>query len=349
MINKGGKMDVIDILEKLVSFNTVRDYENKQILDYIEETLKSIGFQTECKKRYLIMSYGKNPKLAFIGHTDTVEYINSWETDPFKLTKKDDKLYGLGCCDMKSGIAAFIKALMEIDLKKLHNGIKVYFTFSEEQNFEGIKEVISSGETLPEYILVGEPTGNIIVTGCKGLLAYELNFKGIKVHSSNPEKGKSANSSCINFLVELEKFYNDNIKPDKNPKYEISYTTMNIGVINGGSAINSVSANCKATLDFRIAKDEHIGILKNKIDELSKKYDCELCILQEIKSWYNKIPFANSDYTANYFTEASFINGKRMILGAGPVTAHEVNEHITIDSLKKLTEQYKEIIKEVCE
>ena len=341
-------MDIIKVLEDLVSFNTINNKENKEIVDYIEKILNSIGFITECKKRYLVMSYGKNPKLAFIGHTDTVEYIDMWDTNPFKLTKKDDKLYGLGSCDMKSNIAGFIKALSEIDLKKLSSGIKLFFTFSEETDFEGINEVITDGHSFPEYILVGEPTDNIIVTGCKGLVECKLNFRGIKAHSSTPFKGKSANSSCINFLVELEKFYNENIKKDENKVYEVPYTTMNIGIINGGSAINSVSAYCEATVDFRIAKDEHIEIIENKINELAEKYDCKATFLQKVKTWFNKIDFIENNDTANYITEASMVKGKRMILGTGPVTAHEVNEYITEESLEKIVKQYKEIIEKIC-
>lgn len=341
-------MEVVNILRELVSFNTIKDKENDKIINYIESEMKKLNFKTERKEKYLIMSYGENPKFGFVGHTDTVEHIDGWKTNPFELTQKGEELYGLGSCDMKSGIAAFIKAVSEIDLSKLKHGIKAYFTYSEEQNFEGIREVLDTNEKFPEYILVGEPTNNVTVTGCKGLLAYNLSFKGIKVHSSNPAKGKSANLACIKFLYELDEFYNKNIKPDINEKFEIPYTTMNVGVINGGSAINSVSAYCKATLDFRIAKDEHIKILKDKVEELALKYDCEADIIQQIDAWYNDIDFINTHDTANYFTEASMLKGNRMILGAGPVTAHEVDEHITIQSLNKLVEQYKDIINEIC-
>ena len=81
--DSGKNMDVINILEKLVSFNTIQDKENKKIINYIEEIMKSIWFKTECNKKYLIMSYGSNPSLVFIGHTDTVEYIDKWNTNPW--------------------------------------------------------------------------------------------------------------------------------------------------------------------------------------------------------------------------------------------------------------------------
>ncbi len=116
---------------------------------------------------------------------------------------------------------------------------------------------------MPEYTIIGEPTDNIPVTGCKGLLEIKINTKGIKVHSSNPDKGKSANSNMIKLLYELEEFY-------------------------------------------------------------------------------KKI------HTAGYMTEASFFEGNRIILGVGPMTAHEVNEHVSIENLEKTVEHYKDIINKVC-
>lgn len=340
-------MEVQEILKKLVSYNTIKDKENKEIVDYLENQLKEIGFSTLKKGKNLVMQYGKKPKLGFIGHTDTVEYIEGWKTNPFVLTKKGSKIYGLGSCDMKSGIAAFIQTLKEIDLKNLNYGIKVFFTYSEEKNFDGVRELLQQKETFPEYLIIGEPTNNEIVTGCKGLLVYKFIFNGIKVHSSNPDKGKSANSNCVNFLVELEEFYKRKIKPEKNEKYLIDYTTMNIGLINGGSAPNSVSAKCEATVDFRIARNKHIEKIKSKVEELKSKYDMKVEIIQEINEWYNDIEFINEKNTANFCTEASFVKGKRMIIGTGPITAHEIDEHIEIESLEKLVKQYKEIIEKI--
>ena len=84
------------ILKDLVSFNTIKDLENKEIINYIEKYLKNLGFKTEHKGKYLIMSIGNNYKIGFLGHTDTVEYIDGWNTNPFELTKMDNRLYGLG-------------------------------------------------------------------------------------------------------------------------------------------------------------------------------------------------------------------------------------------------------------
>ena len=341
-------MSEIDLLKALVKYNTVEDKENQKILAYIEEYLKLLGFTIQKKEKYLIMSIGKKPILGFIGHSDTVNYIDGWTTDPFVVTVRDDNVYGLGVCDMKSGIAAFLQALAEIDLNTLKRGIKVYITYDEEIAFSGIKEILKNHEEFPEYIIVGEPTDNQIITGCKGLLAVRIKTKGKKLHSSTPDKGESANLKMIKLLNELQNFYEEGIKVEQNDNYEVNYTTMNIGLINGGNSINSVSDKCESFIDFRIAKEEHIEKIKQKIDELSAKYKADISYEIEIQPFFNKIDFIENEKTANFMTEASWVKGKRMILGAGPVTAHEINEHITKKSLRLLVEQYKELIEKIC-
>lgn len=309
-------MKVEKILEDLVSFDTIKDKQNKEIINYIENYLMNLGFKTEKKEKYLIMSIGKKQKTGFLGHTDTVEYIDGWNQNPFELTIKKNKLYGLGVCDMKGGIACFLKAVSEIDFTKKEYGVKCYFTYDEEIGFKGVKEVVDLKEKMPEYMIIGEPTNNVIMLGSKGLLAIKIKTKGIKVHSSTPNKGISANSNMIKLLYELEKFYYNNIKDEIVEKYDVPFTTMNIGLINGGSAINSVAAECNSYVDFRIAKNEHINIIKNELKKLCKKYDAQYKIDVELKAFYNDVDFVKEKKTAGFMTEASFLNTniKKVIL-----------------------------------
>lgn len=252
---------------------------------------------------------------------------------------------------MKGGIASFLAAISEIGLNDLEKGIKVYITYDEEIGFNGIIDVIKyEKEKIKDsnVFIIGEPTYNVPMIGCKGLLGIEIKTSGVKVHSSTPDKGKSAISSIIKLLNELENFYEEKIKKERNNIYEIPYTTMNIGLINGGSAKNSVASNGYSYIDFRIIDNKHIESIKNKIKELCIKYDATYNIDIGIKSFYNEIDFIKGGKTAGFMTEASFIEGKRIILGPGPVTAHEVNEYIEIESLSKAKKSYKEIIKKVC-
>lgn len=338
----------IKILKDLVKFNTINDKENIDIINYIENFLLNLNFKTIKKDKYLIMTLGDNCELGFLGHSDTVDLTNGWENNPFELMQKNNELYGLGVCDMKGGIAAFLTALTEINLSRLKKGIKVYITYDEEISFEGITEICKIEKHFPNYNIIGEPTDNLMMVGCKGLLAVELFTKGIKVHSSMPEKGKSANNDMINLLYELRTFYESEIRNYENKAYEVPYTTMNIGLINGGCGKNSVSPECSSYIDFRISKEEHISLLKDRINELCKKYSAYCRIDVEINPFFENVEFVKKIHTASFMTEASFITGKRIILGPGPVTAHEVNEHISIESFQKTIDQYKMIIEKIC-
>jgi len=339
-------MSVKDILKDLVKFDTVKDKENEKIINYIEQILKNKEFKTEYKSNCLIMSIKSKSNLGFLGHTDTVGAGNDWDTNPFELQEKDGILYGLGVCDMKGGIAAILQAVLETDWENLRYGIKLYFTYDEEINFLGIKELIQKKESFPNNIIIGEPTNNIIMNGSKGLLELKLVFNGISAHSSMPDKGENAIEKCMDFLNELKVFYNQ-LKGDKSNIFEIEYTTMNIGKINGGKSVNIVPSNCEVLVDFRIVKNDHISLILNKINELTQKYKGTYEIINNIK------PFINQNekiYPTNFITEASFIECKnKYILGAGPINPHKANEYITIKSLERLIKQYKEAINKFCQ
>lgn len=247
---------------------------------------------------------------------------------------------------MKSGIAAIISAVSDIDFQNLKKGIKIYLTYDEEIGFSGIKDVLKYEKDFPSTIIVGEPTNNEIVAGSKGLMEYEISFKGVKTHSSTPEKGKNAIMSAVSFINELNEFYEVDIKSHKNLKFDIPYTTMNIGKIEGGSGINSVPDFCKILVDFRTIDKEAETKISDKIEDLRKKYNAEVKEINKISAFLNE--FDGFTKTSNFITEASFLKNKRIILGAGPITAHEVDEYITSDSLHRLVKQYKEIIEEGC-
>ena len=333
------------ILKDLVSYNTIRDKENKKIIDYIEKYLKKYNFTTQKEKKCLIAYNSDKPNIGFIGHTDTVDY-ESWDGNPFELQEVDNKLIGLGACDMKGGIAAILYTISQIDLEQ--NKIALYFTNDEEITRTGIQYI--SNFIIPNNIIIGEPTNNIPVYGTKGLLELRIEFYGLKCHSSKPEEGINAIYECLNFITELKDYYEKELKNDKINDFEIPYTTMNIGTIKGGETVNSVPGKCTISIDFRIAKSNHITKIKKDLTKLLKKYNHKLIIIDSIKPNINKndITFlekiSTKKQTKCYLTEGSYINKNFIILGPGPDTSHQKNEYITIESLEKTTKLYKTII-----
>jgi len=339
-------MEIKEILKKLVSFNTIKDKDNKELMDFIEEYLKKYKFKIERIEKCLVASNGDNPNIAFIGHTDTVDY-ESWDGDPFTVREEENKLIGLGTCDMKGGIAAILSAISTMNLEKQR--IALYFTNDEETSFAGIKKIC---ELIKEpNILIGEPTDNIPVYGTKGLLGLNINFYGKKVHSSIPEKGVNAIYECMDFIDKLRLFYKEDLMKDVDNDFKVPYTSMNIGMITGGETENSVPGKCSITVDFRINKDSDIDKIIVFVKELLKNYKAELIIKNKVRPKLNNsdISFienlSTTKETANYFTEASFIESSNIIiLGPGPVTAHEKNEYITFESLMECENLYTNII-----
>lgn len=339
-------MEAKEILKKLVSFNTIRDNQNKEIMDFIENYLKGFGFETKRIKKCLIAYNDVSPNIGFIGHTDTVDY-ESWDGDPFELKEDGDKLTGLGACDMKGGLAAILSVVSDIDLTQ--NKVALYFTNDEEIDFGGIKDI--RNEIIPNNLIIGEPTNNIPIYGMKGLLELEIEFYGVKCHSSTPDKGVNAIYECISFIEEIKSYYATNIKTNINDTFgDIPYTTMNIGMINGGETINSVPGLCKITMDFRIANSEDINLLENRINELLKKYNSKLIVKQRIQPKINDsdISFleelSTKKQVKSYLTEGSFIDKNFIILGPGPDTSHQKNEYIYNSSLLKTKNLYEAII-----
>ncbi len=331
-----------EILKDLISFNTINDKENKEIMNYIEKYLKTIGFTTEYKSKCLVMSNKSDCNVGFLGHTDTVSYSDNWSYNPFELNEIDEKLYGLGTSDMKGSIAVILSAVSKIDFSKRKKGIKLFFTYDEEIGFSGINELVNKKIQFPNYMIIGEPTNNKILNASKGLLELKITFKGIPSHSSKPDEGINAIEECIEFINNLKKYY----KKLKEKIIDSKYTTMNIGVINGGKSINIVPDSCEVLIDFRtISKNQNKNIIKKINKLIYNKATCE--IINNIN------PFSNSNEKINmsdFITEASFIKSEnKYILGIGPNNAHKNDEFITIDSLNLLEEQYIQLIKEKCE
>ena len=270
-----------------------------------------------------------------------------------------------------------LDAITQIKNEKKKLNMKVYFTYAEETTFKGMKEILEYEKNFPETMIFGEPTNNEILVGSKGILELELEFIGKSAHSSTPDKGISANMNAIKMINNLYNFYQKEIKPDINNNFEINYTTMNVGTIYGGTNKNSVAEECVVTIDFRTVKEEHTKKILKELEEIKKEIEIETeqetkenkgekNIKIELKITENINPFINEilnieTKTANFITEASLLinqnkteqekNKKdkeksnktinKLILGPGPITAHEIDEYITEDSYKSLVKEYK--------
>ena len=356
-------MEARDILKDLVAINTIGDKHNHEIMEYIEEFYNELGVSVERRanektgKEVLIASYGNDPVMGFMGHTDTVDITDGWETDPFTLTEKDDgMLYGLGACDMKGGMACWMAAIANTDLKSLKRGFKAYHTYDEEIMFEGIYDLVNAHEKFPPHIIVAEPTGFQPAVGSKGLLEIIFTFRGVTTHSSTPIEGKNSNKNAVRFLNKMMDLEQE-LRENPCDFFGIPYTTMNIGIINGGTSINKVPAETTIYLDFRICdSDNEYPKIRKFIDEAIAEYDASYEIINDIPSFVNRSELVKvyEEKTGKkgepFFgiTEGSFFPGDKIIIGPGPVTAHEKNEHVSIKDLEDTQKLYEEMMEMLC-
>ena len=191
-------MNVIDLFLKLLSFESVTP-DDAGSLKFIEEYLD--GYEASyinkegVKNLFLTKKFSEGPHLCFAGHVDVVPAGDGWETNPFVPVIKEGNVYARGTQDMKSGVAAFVQALKEVDA--FEGRLSILLTSDEEGDAKyGTRimlEHLKERDLLPEYCIVAEPTcettfGDAIKLGRRGSINGVLTLEGRQGHAAYPEK-----------------------------------------------------------------------------------------------------------------------------------------------------------------
>ena len=198
-------MKLIEIAEKLVSFNTVSQRSStREIADFISNYCESKGFKIEQypyrnnndgleKVNVVARKGGQKSKLAFSGHMDTVPFNGTdWNTDPLKLTLINKKYFGMGIADMKLFIAIAMKAGEAIEESELKYPFALCFTSDEEVGCLGARQLIRQDKIhVADSIIIGEPTEMTPLNLHKGYMFIRIKLRGITGHASDPRNGKS--------------------------------------------------------------------------------------------------------------------------------------------------------------
>lgn len=342
-----------EVLNKLIEINTIKDKENRKMRKFLTSYLAPYNFTCQeigtGASKVLIATRGI-PKIAFICHTDTVADSTDWTKNPFKVTTDKEYIYGLGVADMKGGIAALLEA---ISILNINIPCMLCFTYDEEINFTGIKELVTKKITLPDILIFTEPTNLEPVIANKGCIEYKLTFKGKSAHSSTPMLGENAIYQAMAYIKELKEFA-ENLQTEQNNLFEVPQTTFNLSKVVGGDEINKVPDFCEITFDFRTIKKEHNDQIQQQVKKLAQTYKCEVVLLNNLNAAVNENQEAikkiekitkRKALGLNYSTEASFYPEKQIfILGPGPVTAHQKDEKIYRTSYEKCKKLYQQII-----
>ena len=271
---------VYDIFDRLIAFPTVSRDGNIDLIRYIADYLAGAGIDAELyphaggDRASLFATVG--PKTAggvvLSGHTDVVPVEGqAWTSDPFRLTRRDDRLFGRGTADMKGFVACAMEALVATKDQALVRPLHVAFSYDEEIGCVGVRPMLAelaAAGIRPEWVLIGEPTSMQVATGHKGKTGIRATCRGHAAHSALAPTGLNAIHLAADMLSGIREMQAEIERSGRrDPDYDVPYTTLHAGVIRGGTALNIVPDNCEMLFEIRnIADDDPKSIMDQFFD-----------------------------------------------------------------------------------
>lgn len=310
--------------------------EEEAVGSWLRDYLESLGWTVELQpvsenQNNVIATLNDTPRVWFSTHMDTVP--------PFiPPTEDDEKIYGRGACDAKGIIAAQITAAEQLRTEGI-NDIGLVYTVEEERASTGAKALnLHPLAEKCEYMINGEPTDNDLAVGSKGTFRLIIKTHGKAAHSAYPEEGDSAIEKLLDILEDVRhtKFPNDEF---------FGETTLNIGTIEGGLALNVIAPTAEAGLAIRLTtKRQPIeDALRNLIrdrGEIEVLSCSEPVRMLEVDGFKQKVVRFTTDipHMPNW--------GKPLLLGPGSIlVAHTKDEFVLKKDLETAVELYYSLVK----
>lgn len=262
-----------EILDRLVAFPSVSRDSNLPLIDWVEAYLDSFGipahrvWNADRTKAALYAHAGPDVEGGVIlsGHSDVVPVDGqAWTSDPWMVTERDGRLYGRGTCDMKGFVALAIAALPLALEKGVKRPLQLALSYDEELGCTGAPPMIAEmARGLPRAaaVIVGEPSRMGVVTGHKGGTGFKVHVKGYEVHSSLVHTGVSAVMASAPVIDWANRMNAANAAATATPiaaLFNPPYTTLHVGMIEGGTAHNITAGDCRFVFEFRVVPGEDI-------------------------------------------------------------------------------------------
>lgn len=273
----------IDILEHLVRFDTTSRNSNLELMDYIAAQLAAVGVtaqiipDTTGTKANLFATIGPQdrPGILLSGHTDVVPIDGqNWTVPAFDLTQRDGRLYGRGTTDMKGFVASALHAARLAATMDLKTPLHLGFSCDEEVGCIGVRTMIDAmrkAPFAPRMCIVGEPTNMAVATGHKGKTGYHVTCTGIEGHSAlAPLAVNALHLGCdfVNAVRQVQDTVAQTGATDTD--YDVAYSTLHVGKMRGGVALNIVPNTCAIDFEIRnLAQDDPQELL-NQIQDRAR-------------------------------------------------------------------------------
>ncbi|HVT05300.1 MAG TPA: acetylornithine deacetylase [Thermoanaerobaculia bacterium] len=350
----------VELLRRLVGFDSTSSNSNLPIADFIADYLHHPAVVIEKfpgpdeTKTNLMISAGPAVEgiegLVLSGHLDTVPAVEEgWESEPFQLSERDDKLFGRGTADMKGFLAVAMNAFAAIDPADLHAPLVLLFTCDEEVGTLGARKFVEtwpSGRPLPRSCIIGEPTSLLAVRMHKGHLKLRVRTQGRSAHSGYPHLGINAIDKAAEILLRL-RHLRETLESERSESSvffgKVPFAPLNVGVIRGGTAVNIIPDSCDIELGIRLLPEMKTEAMLDRVREALSGLDCTVevindsppLLLRDDAAIYQKartLVDQKLDVTVNFATDAGWLQQLGLectIFGPGSIeVAHRPNEFI---------------------
>lgn len=364
---------VRDLLSGLVEYPTVSDRANTELVRFITDYLDihkvryHIFSDSTLQKQGLIAHIGPDVAGGVIlsGHTDVVPVEGqSWTSDPFILRESEGRYFGRGTCDMKGFLALALATVPHMIAAPLMRPVQLAFSFDEEIGCLGTPATLAALEQhfpRAQVVIVGEPTEMNVVNGHKGGIGLLTRIKGKAAHSSRPDLGVSAIAHAADAIawhsaqMELARLTGGGYG------FTPPYSTLQVGTIKGGIALNTVPDLCTLETDIRHLPsqnaDDWITPYRNELARIERAMKTEYpdaCIELEItetvpamapetkgtaEALARKLTGDTQQRHVSYQTEAGHFQAagySTIVCGPGSIEqAHKPDEFITTAQLQR--------------
>ncbi|MFL6374454.1 MAG: M20/M25/M40 family metallo-hydrolase [Pyrinomonadaceae bacterium] len=328
-------MELFELAKKMMSIPSTSG-EEEAVGFWLRDHLEELGWQVELQP----VSENQNNVVAWLTDTPRVWLSTHMDTVPpfIPPTEDSEKIYGRGSCDAKGIIAAQITAAERLRAEGVED-IGLLYTVEEERSSTGAKTAnLHPLASKCEYMINGEPTDNDLAIGSKGTFRLKIKTTGKAAHSAYPEEGDSAIERLLDILEDVRhtRFPNDDF---------FGETTVNIGTIEGGLALNIVPPTAEAGLAIRLTTprqpvEEALRSVVRGRGEIEVLSCSEPVRMVEVDGFKKKVVRFTTDipYLTNW--------GKPLLLGPGSIlVAHTKDEFILKKDLEQAVELYVSLIK----
>ena len=359
-------LNSITLLSKLIAFDTTSYKSNLDLILYIKDLFEQqnirveLNFNSEKNKANLLASIGPIDQAGILlsGHSDVVPVEGQqWTSPAFEATEKNGNIYGRGTADMKGFLACAIITMLKASQLQLKRPLHLCISYDEEIGCIGVRGILdqlASTIISPIMCVIGEPTMMQLALAHKGKTVFRAKCCGEEGHSALAPKYVNAihvASKLVESLQNVQQYLREQGHQDKG--YDIPYTTVHVGKIAGGTALNIVPNLCVVDYEIRhLAQDNSAAIQEQILQDIRQDFKQHIDVeevnqypglkthstIEAVQFIQSLLPEETSMGNISFGTEGGLFQAKLncpvVVCGPGDIdVAHKPDEFVPIEQM----------------